>query len=304
MLVVGFDRKCDLVDSQALTTRHLPIYVVRADQVDELKLAMLMPPAGMSITKFATSLVELIAGQFHLWASRRLLFETLNALLRRPRPSGQWPCLFEWIDMIEAIRVSALSRLGGYREAAMYTLRQINCELGHILNYTSSNFLEQVFSLRGCVVVVTEGLSADMAAFLAGMFASYAYHSRAGINPDLLSEVLFILDDSLPLLKAGAWESEGGTHPLVEATFMSRARRIGFVASLQNFSLVSPAFKNNAQSTVVFSSYGRDAEELGRHLNLTREQAAVLPTLRPGQLVACCRSVWPLPVFGSFGELP
>jgi hypothetical protein len=73
---------------------------------------------------------------------------------------------------------------------------------------------------------------------------------------------------------------------------------MGMVVSAQNFSLLHRALQHNTDGLMVFASYGRDAEELSRFMNLTREQAAMLPILRPGQAVALARSVWPLAVHG------
>lgn len=299
--LVAFDRKGDLVDCKLLANPSLPIVVLHWH---ELMLAMLQPVPGMALNVFINVFVQLLAAHLNLFASRRLMLETLHLLYKRKRSSGVWPTLSEWIDLIDKIRANAASRLGQYREALLYSLKQIVNEFGDVVNYTSSNFMEKLFKQHGCFVINTSGLSVEMASLLASLFVFWVYEKRGLPNTTVDHPVVFVLDDALPLVKGStASESEGGINPLSTWAFMGRSCGIGFVVSAQNFSLISPALRNNADSLLCFGSYGRDAEELGRHLNLTKDQQDLLPLLRPGECVAIARSVWPLAVYGRVPEV-
>src|SRR5262249_18408470 len=127
-LAMGFDRKRgELIDSATLARPGLPVLVLHWR---ELKIAMLQPPPGLDPTVFANGIVHLLAREASLHASRRLLLETVAGLYRRPRPRGTYPTFAEWLSVVEMIRVSATSRLGNYREAALYMMRQVLIELG------------------------------------------------------------------------------------------------------------------------------------------------------------------------------
>ena len=85
---------------------------------------------------------------------------------------------------------------------------------------------------------------------------------------------------------------------------LARSRRIGFIVAAQNFHLISPTLKNNVANVVVCGSFGRDAEELAKYLNLDKNQATMLPVLQPGEVIAIARSTWPLAVYGRVPMVP
>ena len=302
--IVAFDRKHDLVDCELLASHGLPVTVLN---VSELKIAALQCVPGMSLRAFMNVLVALLGNHLRLMASRRLLLETLQLLYRRQRPRGVWPTLSEWIETIERIRADSTSRQGQYREAALFALKGLVNELGESVDYAASDLFEMLYASDGCFVVQCGSLGAEAASFLAGLFVNWIYEYR-GLpehSGDWLRVVVFVMDDALPLVTGStASESEGGGNPLANWAFMARARGIGFVVAAQNFSLISPAFRNNANTILCCGgSYGRDAEELGRHLSLTREQGQRLRVLQPGEAIALAHSEWPYTVYGRVPEV-
>ncbi len=301
-LIIAFDRKGgELVDCDYLMSRGLPVFVL---QWQELQLALLQPIQGMPIASFCATIVQLLATHLNLFASRRLLLQTLETLFRKPRSKGTWPTLREWLHEIDGIKGSALSRLGQYREASLFALGQIQRELGSILGFAASNFFERLLALRGCVVISTCGLSVEMESILTSLVISWVYQWRENADPATLGPLFFIIDDALQLVRGSAFgETEGGINPLSTWSFMGRSRKIGFIIAAQNYSLISPALRNNCDSILCFASYGRDAQELGRDLSLSRDQQATLSQIRPGEVVAIARSTWPLAVYGRVPEI-
>lgn len=304
--IVAFDRKGDLVESERLCRQGLPLFVFSCF---EIVLAMLQPivqpVTKRTLTAFINITVQLLATQFRLYASRRLMLDTLHLLFRRVRQGGTWPTLSEWIDCLEKINVPAMSRYGQYKEALLFSLKGLYYELGDVLDYAASDFLERLFVTPGCFVINTSGISVESASLLASLLINHAYESRADADISQCQPIFFVLDDALPIVHGGtAAESEGGINPMSNWSMMGRSRRIGMIVAVQNFSLISPALRNNTDTICCFGSTGRDAEELSRHLNLTREQAAVLPVMRPGEVVVWARSVHPLAVYGRQPEMP
>ena len=280
--------------------RHAPLVLM----APELSIALFQPPAGVASSTFCSGIVQLLATHLNLFASRRLMSETLDLVLRRKRQPGTWPLLSAWIDVIEQIHVHAASRLGQYREAALYAIKSIYTELGSALDCARSSMLDILLAQSGCFIVVTDGLSAEAASLLASLIINYAFQQRARVDPRRLTPLIFILDDALPLIRAGsAGESEGGINPIATWAFMGRSRRIGLICAAQNYSEVAQALRNNADTVLCFGSYGKDARELARDLDLTREQASMLPVIRPGEVIAMARSVWPLACRGRVPEV-
>jgi hypothetical protein len=264
-------------------------------------VALLQPIQGMSLDAFINTLVQLLIGHLDLIASRRLMLQSLHLLFQKFRAKQVSLLLKDLIGLVESIRASSLSRQGQYREAVLFALLEMHYTFGRVFNYAESDMLERIVSYPGCVVIQTAGLPPEMASLLASLFIHYAYERRGALegNHHLLT---FVLDDALPLVQARGSEVDR-INPLARWAFMGRSRRMGIVVSAQNFSLIHDALKNNTETVVCCASYGRDAEELARYMNLTREQAAVLPMLRPGEVVAIARGAWPLAVRGRFPEV-
>jgi hypothetical protein len=301
-LVLVFDRKRgETVDCAYLAShRHAPVVLLAL----ELAFSLFQAPMGTDLGAFWSAIVQLLASHLNLFASRRLLMETLEILLRRQRKPGTWPLFSEWIALLDQIHVSSASRLGQYKEASLYALKGIQKELGKVLDCVSSTMLDHLLAQSGCIVILTESLSVEATSLLASLVINYAYHLRGRADPEALEPVIFVLDDALPLIRSSSFaESEGGINPISTWAFMGRSRRMGIVCAAQNYSIVSPTFRNNCDSVLCFGSYGRDAVEIARDLNLSPEQAAALTVIRPGEVVAIARSVWPLACHGRVPEV-
>jgi hypothetical protein len=296
-LVVVFERKRgELIDSPYLLERRFPVLVL---WWHEVQIAMLQPGPVQATGAFCTTMLQLLATQLNLFASKRLMSKSLRKLYRIKRPKGTWPRLTEWLNAIDQMPANALSRGGQYKEAAMFALGTLYHELGECIDYAASDFFEQLYARNGCVVILTSGLSVESESLFTSLFINWAYNAREGVDPRTLSPLIFVVDDALPLVRGSqSLESEGGTNPLSTWSFMGRSRRIGIVCAAQNYSLVSPAFRNNAATVLCFGSYGQDAREIARDLHLTGEQEACLPQLQPGDVVAMARTVWPQAVRG------
>ncbi len=271
MTIIIFDRKGDFLDCRSLSQSRLPIIPLRSE---EQQIAMLQPVSGLQATAFAIGMVAMLASHLSLIASRRLMLETLLPSYQRRRPKETWPTLSEWIETIEKIRVTSTSRLGQYREAVLYALGSLNLELGNVVNYAASDFFDKVFETDGCLVISSSGLSAEAASILASLYINWIFERRGLPGADMTRPVVFVLDDALSLVRGSlSSDAEGSSvNPLSSWAFLGRSRGIGFIVSAQNFSLMSPALTLNARTVLSFGSYGRDAEDLGRFMNLNTEQ--------------------------------
>ena len=295
-IIVVFDRKGDLAP---VVEYEQPGDVVLLEASD-LKLAMFQPPPGMAVVDFISIMTEMLARNLSLIASRRLISDTLMYLFTKKGKGGEQHkvCLSEVVEHLERMKVHAMSRLGQYREAVLYALKDLHRRSSGILDYSESNFLEQVFSQRRTLIIDCGNIAVDHLSIIVSLFYMYIYESRriAGTNSP---SVMIVVDDALPLVTgSSAAESEGGINPISTWSFMGRSFNIGLVISGQNFSIISPALRNNTDTVMCFGGSGEDVQAIARHMNLTPEQAACIPRLQPGEVIAFARSVWPYAVKG------
>ncbi|MDX2199639.1 MAG: hypothetical protein SF069_11795 [Phycisphaerae bacterium] len=298
---IAFDRKRgELIDAAILSAARLPVTFLNWH---ELKIALTQPPPGVAALSYAHTLVHTIARESHLQASRRLMLDTLVALMKKSRRTGVWPRLAEWIKALEAVAGHPASRIGAYREAAVMALRQIQHECGAVLDYAKSDCLDRVLSYEGVMVICTEGLSSPMQALLSSLILTYCYRARQCIADDLLAPVYFVIDDSLSLAHgSGQVEAAGEITPLAEMFAMARSRRMGLIAATQVYELLSPALRANTGIVICTGAYGTDAEAVSRRMNLTPQQTAHLALMQPGEAVACIPGFRAM--YGSVPMLP
>ncbi len=298
-IIVVFDRKGDLADIAAFQQDG---DVVVCD-AKELQLALFQPVPGMGIDDFISLMTEVLARNLNLIASRRLISDCLTIMFQRRGEGQSKVALSQLIDVVEKIRANSLSRLGQYREAVLYALKDLLRRSSRILDYTESNLLEEVFSECRTFIINCGNIPLDHLSLIVSLFYMFVFEtrriSRVGHPP-----VLIVVDDALPLVTGStAGETEGGTNPISTWSFMGRSFNIGLVVGAQNFSLISPALRNNTDTLICFGSSGEDAQAVVRHMNLNTEQADALTRLQIGEAVVLARSEWPLAVRGWVPEV-
>ena len=298
-ITVVFDRKGDLADVASLQQDGEVVVIDAKD----LQLALFQLPPGMAIVDFIAIMTEILARNLSLMASRRLISEGLTLMFARKDSGQPKVSLSQLIEIIERIRANSLSRLGQYREAVLYALKDLLRRSGGILDYQQSNFLEEVFSHARTFIIRCGNIPVDHLSVIVSLFYMFIYESRR-LSRVTEPPVLMVIDDALPLITGStAGETEGGINPISTWSFMGRSFNIGLVVSAQNFSLISPALRNNTDTVICFGCFGEDVQAVARHMNLTREQAEALARLEIGEAVVLARSEWPLAVKGWVPEV-
>lgn len=299
--VLVFTRKHDLQESEILRRLDPPVVFL---EWQDVRAALLQVPQGCDARSYINGVVGLVADNLSLMASRRLMLSTLYRLLEDHAGSGSWPTLSAWIEAIKQVKPRGGYREAQYQEAALYALGELRLSTGRVFDYSVSNFVERLVNHRGVVSICTGGLPASIASLFTCLVLHWAFETRAERDADRLC--ITVLDDALPLLHGSLGsEAEGGPRPLSTWSFMGRSRGLGLVGACQNFSLVSPALRNNCGTLVVCGgSLGQDARELAMHLHLTKAQEQYLTQMQTGQALVFAPKVWPKPVVGRVPLLP
>ena len=196
-IVVVFDRKGDLAP---VVEYEQPGDVVLLDASD-LKLAMFQPPMGMAIPDYVSIMTEIVARNLSLIASRRLLSDALTFLFtKKGKDGGQSTVgLCQVVEHLEGMKLHAMSRLGQYREALLYALKDLHRRSGGILDYRESNFLEQIFSRCRNFIIECGNIPVDHLSIIVSLFYMYIYETRriSGTNSP---SVIICIDDALPVV--------------------------------------------------------------------------------------------------------
>lgn len=298
-IIVAFDRKGDLEMVADIEQRG---EVIVLDEEDP-SIAVFKLISGMKIEEFIGLMVDLLAHHLHLEASRRLISNILYLIQKRGKNDRFEVSLPEVVNQIEKIKADPTSRYGGYREAALYALKDLSKRTLGILDYRTSNFMERIFAKPRTFIIRTGGIPAQHLSLIVSLFCMYIYekrrHARENYPP-----VIIALDDALPMIYGShREESEGGINPLSNWFFMGRSYGISMITAAQNFSLVSPVIRNNSDTVICFSGFGEDARMISDFMGLTPEQAEILPTLNSGEAIGVARGEWPLAVRGIAPEV-
>ena len=295
---IHFDRKADLAH---LVDFKQPGEVVVLDAKRDVPLSL---SDGLDLLGPETQIaqiVTLLAFHLNLHASRRLLTNVLSDLLKREGAAGLQ--LRRVVSTLEQLEGARTSKLGGYRDSLLFALTDLLQRSGAVFDWPPSNFLEQLLSGPRTFVIKTGGLSIDHAALMTSLIYRYVYERRR-VRRETEPPVIIAIDDAMPFATgSAASEREGRSHPIANWAHMGRSLNVSISVSVQNLSLVSPTLLGNTGSMVCLGAYGADATAVKRFMSLTDEQAAFLPTLRPGEAVAICRPQWPYAVRGVIPEV-
>lgn len=296
-ITIIFDRKGGL---DRLGQYDLPGGVVILDADCDLQMSFAEGLDFLSPRYHLSQLTDLIASHARIFTSRRLLLHVFHDVLKQYGPSGL--TLNRALSELHSIDVTRSSRIGGYRDSVIAALEGIVDRTGMLFNGTG-NVLQEMFSRPRIIVVRTGGLATQDATLLATLVYRYVYELRR-VRDVNTPPVILAVDDAMPFVSGSKGsESEGNVSPIAEFATLGRALNIGLMVAAQNFSLISPTLKNNSNAVLSLSSFGEDAAALARFMNLTSEQAAMLPLVRPGEAIAIARSEWPLALHGVFPEV-
>ncbi len=145
----------------------------------EMMLALTEPAPGVPKDKWAVDLVDLLARNYSLFASRRLLLGSLNNLYdKSPLESIN---LERWCNYLRGFETGRGLREQGYKESGWWTLQTLYISTGGkegIFAYSRSNFLEKLFSRPGLTVIEGQSLPPEHFSFLSTYMVRWLYMKR------------------------------------------------------------------------------------------------------------------------------
>lgn len=274
-----------------------PFFLLRAADVP---ISFFTAPTGTSAQAWTSEVSGILARAFGLQHSQRLLTHVLDGLAAAHHEQG-----FTLRDVLVALqkrKPRPMSREAGFIEALLFAIETVVRELGPSSDVTKTDFLERLQETVGCMVVDVSELSAPVTVFVVTLWIQYIWRlRRAGLGAS--HELIVVLDDAIGLTRSSKFKDADEGSIIADLSLIARSVGIGCIFVSQAYGALSPTIRANTATTVVCSAEGPDAREVAEGLNLTREQAAELPLLRPGTAIVRARSVWPHALRGRFPEV-
>lgn len=301
--IIVFDRKgtLDLVDSATLLNSGCQVNVFNCMDIPIAPLQK--PDEKISDSHWANVLVSLFSSSWNLIASTNLLLEVTHELFRNPEPRTWNKLLGSIVSWIPKSRRSL-----EYKDVLERNFKATQYALGDAINASKSNVIELITrGSRVCNVICIDDLPDIVACLYPALFLFADYEHRKANEEAREKTNIYILDDSMGLLRRESTYQNDGTSisPLDTMVFMSRAFGIALVVSVQNISQTSKFYCQNANTIVCAGAVGDDLHELQSLMNLSDEETFYLGSLtrREGEwaeVAAVCRSVWPHCLLGRY----
>jgi hypothetical protein len=143
----------------------------------DLAFCLMEPPGGVPEGSWTNESVRLIAQCYARFSAQRLLGDIVSGLMTN-HPQGVYPTLRQIAETIEAFKPRWGSREAQYRESILWVIKDLlNCT-GSIWDYSSSDFLENLFKTPGLAIIELEDLPLEHFAFLATCVMRWVYFRR------------------------------------------------------------------------------------------------------------------------------
>lgn len=250
----------------------LPEYadLVRIFQLSDLSISLAQPPTGMSKVKWINEESKFIGQNYERLAAHRLFNEALQEMCQE-FPEGKYPALSQIIDAIDSSKAHGFSRRADLKESILSCLKDLYYSVDGMFEYSSSTFLEELFSHPGLNVIEAMTLPPEHLSFLSTYLTRWIYCKRLTQKAEMI--IIMIIDDAtVNVCKAKDASNPGGIAPIPEAVIMSRALGIGFIFLIHSYSAVSEIIQQNTQSLIIKGLPGEDMYVLKNRLGFNQDQ--------------------------------
>jgi hypothetical protein len=273
--------------------------ISRVLQWTDLMLAFLEPPPGVPRLVWAVQVVDLFARIYSLYASRRLMLGGITSLYGKN--DLEIPNLSRLARYIKGFESGPGFREQGYKESITYSLGALltstsSGDSGSVLDYSMSNFLQQLFSEKGVTVIEGHGLATEHFALVVAFMTLWLYMWRL-FGGERTPKVKVVIDDATLEIDA-KFEGSGWVSPLDEMFIKGIGLGIEIYYANHSFGRESDLIRQNT-ATHLFVGARENFRLISEVLGLTPEQCEKLRVLALGELIAFSPDVWPKPVYLS-----
>ena len=172
--VIAFTRKREL---RHLATIPEIAHLVLTFQLEDLELSFYHHPPGVPDMAWNNDLSRTTGQSYGIFTAHRIMNEKGAELLEN-HPEGVYPTLRQQVEFLEKYRPRDYMRDAQLKTSIVGCLTDLlNCT-GSIWDYSSSNFLEVLFSTPGLAIIEAPALPQQHLTFLATYMMRWAYMWR------------------------------------------------------------------------------------------------------------------------------
>lgn len=143
----------------------------------EMTLSYFQPPKGVPELAWKNESTRIIAQSYARYAAQRLLGEKVGELMVN-HPEDTYPTLRQVVEVLNNFKPRFGMREAAYKESILWCLIDLlNCT-GRIFDYSASDFLENLFSVPGLVIIELEDLPQEHFTLIVTYFMRWLYFKR------------------------------------------------------------------------------------------------------------------------------
>jgi hypothetical protein len=143
----------------------------------DLAFCLAEPPGGVPEPAWTNEFVRLTAQCYARFSAQRLLGDIVNDLMAN-HPAGVYPTLRQIAAVLDAFKPRWGSREAQYKESILWVVKDLlNCT-GDLWDYSSSDFLENLFQTPGLAIIELQDLPQEHFTFIATYLMRWIYFRR------------------------------------------------------------------------------------------------------------------------------
>ena len=172
--IVALVKKPELRHLVTLNQVHDLILVFRRN---DLQFCLCEPPEGVPESAWTGEITRLIGQCYARFSSQRLFGDIVNDVMAS-HPEGVYPTLRQLSELIDRFKPRSGMREAAYKESILWVLKDLLNNTGNIWDYSSSDFLEHLFSAPGLAIIELEDVQQEHFTFIATYMMRWIYFKQ------------------------------------------------------------------------------------------------------------------------------
>ncbi|MEO0075362.1 MAG: hypothetical protein ABIK31_04545 [candidate division WOR-3 bacterium] len=274
-------------------SKYLPLLVLKCSEDSNFQWNILNAPQGVSQIDWDTTFMRVFAAtQYLREGAESLLLESLELLRKQHNQVN----IFDLFNFIKTMKIMTF-RGTNWKESCLNRLQALIINFRKMLNTQNSLPLEKFSEYYNIEFELDK--AGEFKSFFASIIPIYLYKYRIANNlrGNYLKNVIFCDEANFLASKSIIKNSSFGDTTLLQAIRVGREFGLGFIFFTNEPYALADSIKAQYSIKVLFrQTHWPDVEDMGKSMNLTKEQMECTSNLPPGQAIVKIPGIQPFPV--------